>query len=205
MICFFAAKIIIKNSATKIYKYLSTQIKVLQMRYLLSSHKSPAHRIYLTTLCAASIVLAGCGGGSEKQAQNDTPNPAANAVITFDSVTVTTGSGTSTFDVITKKLEYGAKAHLSDVGVIDGATGEGVSIMVIDDFDEALARTLALPSIQRKLKYREGTSGYVAIYGLSYQVPISFSHGQLVSDIAGGTRPAETLQKNSDKFIPRRP
>lgn len=173
------------------------------MNFSSNFRKSTNHLSLVATLCAATTLLVGCGGGgSEPQAQNDTPNPAANALISFDSATVTTGNGTSTFEAITKKLEYGAKAHLNDVGVIDGATGQGVSIMVIDDFSPTLTATVSFPNIQRKLKYKEGINSYAAIYKLSYEMPIQFSHGQLVANIAGGTRANETLRRTLTNVAP---
>lgn len=173
------------------------------MNFSSNSKKSPFQQSLIATLCAASALLTGCGGGgSEPQAQNDTLNAAANAVMTFDSATVTTGNGKTTYDAITKKLEYGAKAHLSDVGVIADATGQGVTIMVIDDFSPTLTATMSFPNIQRKLTYREGINSYAAIYNLSYEMPIQLSHGQLVSDIAGGTRPSETLRKTLTNVAP---
>jgi hypothetical protein len=159
-----------------------------------NSKKSPFQQSLIATLCAASALLTGCGGGgSEPQAQNDQPNPAANAALTFDEVVSKTSTGGTTYESITKKLEYGAKAHLSDVGKVENATGLGTAIMVIDDFDQALTTTLTLPNIQRKIKYTEGINSYAAIYNVAYQMPIQSSHGQLVSDIAGGTRDPQTL------------
>jgi subtilisin family serine protease len=173
------------------------------VHFSFNSSKTPSQLSLIATLCATAALLTGCGGGgSEPQAQNDTLNAAANAALTFDSATVTTGNGTTTFEALTKKLEYGAKAHLSDVGVIDGATGQGVSIMVIDDFSPTLTATVSFPNIQRKLTYREGINSYAAIYKLSYEMPIQFSHGQLVSDIAGGTRASETLLRTLTNVAP---
>nr|WP_315228140.1 S8 family serine peptidase [uncultured Limnohabitans sp.] len=173
------------------------------MHFSFNSSKTPSQLSLIATLCATTALLTGCGGGgSEPQAQNETLNAAANAALTFDSATVTTDNGTTTFEALTKKLEYGAKAHLSDVGVIDGATGQGVTIMVIDDFSPTLTATVSFPNIQRKLTYREGINSYAAIYKLSYEMPIEFSHGQLVSDIAGGTRTSETLLRTLTNVAP---
>jgi subtilisin family serine protease len=147
------------------------------------------------SLCAISSIalIAGCGGGGGGDSAIDTCTPIhsspANATLCINSG-ITSGSITTTYESTRVALNYGARAHLSDVGPLPEAPGQGTTIMVIDDFYATLASTTTLPPIMRTINAQTNSSSvperYSATYSIPYQIDTPITHGNLVSNIAGG-------------------
>lgn len=144
----------------------------------------------IASLCA--FFLASCGGGGPESPSNPPQSPTANATLSFNEVVAATSSQTTTYEATTKLLDYGARAHLTDVGSVPAAPGQGTWMMVIDDFSTLLSSTTTLPSILRTIKAQTSSERLFATYSVSYQMSTPISHGELVSNIAGGYSSAAT-------------
>ena len=158
---------------------------------------SPPQRFaWLRQICviATAAIVAGCGGGSGEDT-GTTPSTTANARLSFSQVKTTSGSVTTTYEAATAMIDFGARAHLTDVGPLPDSPGKGTTIMVIDDFSSSHASTTTLPLITRTINAQSSTERYTATYQVPYQIDTSFTHGDLVSNIAGGygQTPASTL------------
>lgn len=135
----------------------------------------------------STALITACGGGGGGTVSN-ADSPTANATLSFAEVTE---SSSKIYRAAAVRLDYGAKAHLTDVGTVADATGAGVWIMVVDDFQSLHASTTALPPVVRTIKYAVTSGQYVGTYQVDYQLSTPYTHGDLVSSIAGGTK-AET-------------
>ncbi|MFY8179584.1 MAG: hypothetical protein ACOVKR_09240, partial [Limnohabitans sp.] len=159
---------------------------------LFSKREAPCQRI-TRSLCVISTMafIAGCGGGGGGDSADNPPqSDTANARLSFNSVTTTVGSVTTTYEATSVMVDYGARAHLSDVGPFPESPGKGTTIMVIDDFRSILPSTTTFPLINRVINAHTTSSNlperYSATYSLAYQIDTSITHGDLVSNIAGG-------------------
>ena len=177
---------------------------------LFSKREAPCLRI-TRSLCAISAMalVAGCGGGGGGDSADNPPqSDTANARLSFNSVTTPVGSVTTTYEATSVMVDYGARAHLSDVGPFPESPGKGTTIMVIDDITEKDASITSFPLINRAVNAQTSTSSnperYSAIYSVPYQVDTSITHGDLVSNIAGGFAPGR-LQGGAERPARRRP
>lgn len=159
---------------------------------LFSKREAPCLSI-TRSLCVISTMafIAGCGGGGGGDSADNPPqSDTANARLSFNSVTTPVGSVTTTYEATSVMVDYGARAHLSDVGPFPESPGKGTTIMVIDDITEKDASITSFPLINRAVNAQTSTSSnperYSAIYSVPYQVDTSITHGDLVSNIAGG-------------------
>lgn len=144
----------------------------------------------VSVMISTMALLAGCGGGGGGESASNPPqSPTANATLSINSG-VTYGSVTTTYEAASVLVDYGARAHLADVGPIPDLPGKGTTIAVIDDFKSIHASTTTLPRINRVINAHTSSSSipenYSAIYTVPYQIDTSFTHGDLVSSIAGG-------------------
>ena len=135
-------------------------------------------------------LVAGCGGGGGGASASNPPQSAtANATLSINSG-VTYGTVTTTYEATSVMVDYGARAHLADVGPIPDLPGKGTTIAVIDDFKSIHASTTTFPRIYRAINAHTSSSSipenYSAIYSVPYQIDTSYTHGDLVSSIAGG-------------------
>jgi subtilisin family serine protease len=138
-----------------------------------------------------AVLIAGCGGGGGVESPtNPQQSATANATMAINAVTDTVSSVTSTYGAISVMVDYGARAHLSDVGPFPDSPGQGTTIMVIDDFKGLLASTNTFPLIHRTINANTTSSSaperFSATYSIPYQIDTSITHGDLVSSIAGG-------------------
>lgn len=139
-------------------------------------------------------VLVGCGGGGGDSTTSETctplRNPNADTTLCINSGVTDTGSIKSTYEATKVVVDYGARAHVSDVGPFPALPGQGTTIVVIDDFRAILPSTTTFPLINRVINaYTTSSSAperYSANYSVPYQVDTSITHGDLVSIIAGG-------------------
>ena len=159
---------------------------------LFSKREAPCQRI-TRSLCAISAMalVAGCGGGGGGESADNPPQSAtANATLSFDSVPDPVGSVITTYEATHVMVDFGARAHLADVGPFPESPGKGTTIMVIDDFSTPHASTTTFPRINRVISaHTSGTStpeNYRATYRVTYQLYTPYKHGELVSNIAGG-------------------
>jgi subtilisin family serine protease len=138
------------------------------------------------------VLIAGCGGGGEGASDSCTPlqNSTANATMCINSGVTYTGSVKTTYEASNETVEFGARAHLADVGPFPDSPGQGTTIMVIDDFKGLLASTNTFPLINRTINANTTSSSaperFSATYSIPYQIDTSITHGDLVSSIAGG-------------------
>jgi len=141
-------------------------------------------------------LVAGCGGGGGGgDSAMDTCNPlqsssaTTNATLCINSGT-TAGSVTTTYEATSVVVNYGARAHLADIGPTPDSPGQGTTIAVIDDFKSSIPTTTTFPSINRIINAHTTSSNlperYSASYRIQYQIDTPFIHGDLVSNIAGG-------------------
>jgi hypothetical protein len=161
---------------------------------LFSKREAPCLRI-TRSLCAISAMalVAGCGGGGGSDSAIDTCNPLHsspyNATLCIQSG-ITYGSVTTTYESTSVAVNYGARAHLSDVGPFPEAPGRGTTIVVIDDFRSIRPSTTTFPLINRVINAHTTSSNlperYSATYNVAYQIDTPITHGDLVSNIAGG-------------------
>jgi subtilisin family serine protease len=145
------------------------------------------HKIWRVGMIGSVALLSACGGGSNQVATNTCASASCNATPSFSEVVESTGAQITTYDAVAKPVDYGAHAHLTDVGSVAGATGQGVGIMVIDDFNASHASTTTFPSIMRTISSTLGSERFSASYNVVYQMDTPFTHGDLVSRIAGGS------------------
>jgi subtilisin family serine protease len=150
----------------------------------------------LTTAMFA-LFLLGCGGGANDLASANDPEPLnPNATVTLSGLNVPTDTGSIIFGSASRRMVFGAQAHLSDVGTVADLTGEGVWIEIIDDFSSPHNTSIPIPSLQRsKVTVVSGTNptSSSVLCKMSYLWNTSFTHGQLVSSIAGGTTPRQSI------------
>lgn len=158
---------------------------------LFSKREAPCLRI-TRSLCVIStmVLFAGCGGGGGGDSADNPPQSAtANATLSINSG-VTYGTVTTTYEATSVMVDYGARAHLSDVGPFPESPGKGTTIMVIDDFRSTMPSTTTFPLINRVINAHTTSSNlperYSATYSLAYQIDTPITHGDLVSNIAGG-------------------
>ena len=153
------------------------------------------HSALCMCICLCAVLLNACGGGGNKVATNECDSSSCNATLSFSEVVDTTDTQITIYDAVSKMVDYGARAHLTDVGTVTGATGSGVWIMVIDDFSTSHTSTTTFPSIMRTISSKLGTERFSASYKVVYQMDTPFTHGDLVSKIAGGSNAdaAQTL------------
>lgn len=153
------------------------------------------HSALCMCICLCAVLLNACGGGGNKVATNECDSSSCNATLSFSEVADTTDTQITIYDAVSKMVDYGARAHLTDVGTVTGATGSGVWIMVIDDFSTSHTSTTTFPSIMRTISSKLGTERFSASYKVVYQMNTPFTHGDLVSKIAGGSNAdaAQTL------------
>lgn len=161
------------------------------MSFFLRRHKSWLRKDANFGVIATMVLMVGCGGGGGADAPNNPPqSTTANAQLSFNSITVTSGSVITTYEATSVMVDYGARAHLEDVGTFEDSPGQGTTIMVIDDITEKDASITTFPLITRAINARASTSSnsehYSAIYSVPYQIDTSITHGDLVSNIAGG-------------------
>ncbi len=131
-------------------------------------------------------LITGCGGGGGSDTTNQPQSATANATLSFNPVTVNSGSVTTTYEATSVLVDYGARAHLADVGPFPDLPGQGTTIMVIDDFTAPHASTTSLPRINRTINAQSATERYSATYSVPYQIDTPYTHGDLVASIAGG-------------------
>jgi subtilisin family serine protease len=123
--------------------------------------------------------------------------------ISFSTANVLGGSGNAnaTYNTATSAtFAYFPTPHLtSDVlnAWSSGWTGAGVTISIIDDFNNSAGTiTRVSPSIIRTADYDDSFYGKVqGTYTMVYQWLDSFSHGALVSNIAGGDSDGQQLTR----------
>ena len=138
------------------------------------------------SLCATAALLTGCGGGAVDAPAPPTPSTSANANLLFSKVVVTSADQVTTYEAASTTIDYGARAHLTDVGIAPGQTGKGVWIDVIDDFRSTTEISTTLPLIRRTITALSTTEGFGAAYDVAYQLKTPLIHGVLVAGIAGG-------------------
>ncbi len=155
---------------------------------------------HLTVAGLLALLLLGCGGGTGSQTDALDPIPDnANATVSLNGVTFSTDNGTTYYTAASRRMAYGARAHLSDVGTVDGFTGEGVWIEIIDDFVSTVDTSIVVPSFQRtRMDVVSGStssssSSTATTCSMRYLWQTKYTHGDLVSSIAGGTTPAQSL------------
>ena len=76
------------------------------------------------------LLLSACGGSSTvslDSGNGPNPNPNANATLAFDQV-VNGSNASLIYGAVSQGIEFGARAHLSDVGTDAFVTGKGVTI-----------------------------------------------------------------------------
>ena len=141
-------------------------------------------------LCGlALLLLSACGGSSTVSLDGgDSANPNANATLAFDQV-VNGSNASLIYGEVSQGIEFGARAHLSDVGADASVTGKGVTIAIIDDFVTPESTRILFPAITRK-SLSSGTGGTnttLTNCTLTYQWNTTWTHGDLVSNIAGAS------------------
>ncbi len=139
----------------------------------------------------AMLLLSACGGSSTvslDSGNGPNPNPNANATLAFDQV-VNGSNASLIYGAVSQGIEFGARAHLSDVGTDAFVTGKGVTIAIIDDFVTPESTSILFPAITRKLlsSGAGGTNTTLTNCTLSYQWNTTWTHGDLVSNIAGAS------------------
>jgi subtilisin family serine protease len=144
----------------------------------------------VSVMISTMALFAGCGGGGGGDSASNPPqSPTANATLSINSG-VTYGSVTTTYEAASVMVDYGARAHLADVGPFPDLPGKGTTIVVIDDFESIHASTTTFPLINRVINAHTTSSNvperYSATYSVPYQIDTSFTHGDLVASIAGG-------------------
>jgi subtilisin family serine protease len=126
------------------------------------------------------------------------PDPIdANATVTLNELYDSTSDGYTLYSKASRRIAFGARAHLNDVGAVAGLTGEGVWIEVIDDFSTPHDTSIPIPAFQRtKMTVIRGTNPTSTAVSctMRYLWNTTYTHGDLVSLIAGGTTPSQTLQ-----------
>jgi hypothetical protein len=138
--------------------------------------------------------LAGCGGGGGEGgdgASNPPQSQTANATLSINSGVTDTGSVKTTYESTSMLVDYGARVHLKDVGPFQDSPGQGTTIMVIDDFKGSLTSlTTSLPLINRTINAHTTSSSaperFTATFKILYRIDTPITHGDLVSNIAGG-------------------
>ena len=192
-----------KETQINIYEYLKFIINriysifILQpagkYEFFLQQQSTWLPKVAILNLMTMVGLIAGCGGGGGSGSASETCNPlqgsTGNATLCINSG-ITTGSVTTNYEATSVVVNYGARAHLADVGPIPDLPGQGTTIMVIDDFAGILASTTTFPPINRSINaYTTSSSAperYSATYSIPYQIDTSITHGDLVSSIAGG-------------------
>jgi hypothetical protein len=102
------------------------------------------------------LLLSACGGSSTVSLDNGHgSNSNANATLAFDQV-VHGSNASMIYGAVSQGIEFGARAHLSDVGADASVTGKGVTIAIIDDFVTAESTRILFPSITRKSTRAQG-------------------------------------------------
>jgi hypothetical protein len=137
----------------------------------------------------ALLLLSACGGSSTVSLDSGNgSNPNANATLAFDQV-VNGSNASKIYGAISQGIEFGARAHLSDVGTDASVTGKGVTIAIIDDFVTPESTSILFPAITRKLlsSGAGGTNTTLTNCTLTYQWDTTWTHGDLVSNIAGAS------------------
>jgi subtilisin family serine protease len=131
--------------------------------------------------------------------------------ISFLTANVFGGSGypSGTYNSATSTpFQYFPKPHLTSEVLnawSSGWTGAGVTISIIDDFNNSAGTiTRVSPSIIRTAEYDHSFYGKVrGTYTMVYQWLDSFSHGALVSNIAGGDSDGQQLTSTSIRTTAR--
>lgn len=138
------------------------------------------------------VILTGCGsGGSDSTSINlstvDNSDSTANASISLNQVS-NSATPELIYGSVTQAVEFGARAHLSDVGSVPGLSGQGVSIVIIDDFVTTEPTSIIFNNVKRTLLTTATTSSpaQITVCGVTHEWNTTFLHGQLVQDIAGG-------------------
>lgn len=166
-------------------------------------------------VCFSSLGLAACGGGgggggsstpsislsnipsptttlsSALTTGSASSNPTASygaATVSLDAYTTSTGRSVASSPSVTRW----DNSHLTDTSATTawaaGWTGSGTTIAVIDDFSNTDTYYHYFNNIQRQWEHRDwfnvlqGTS----THEVDYRIGMSFTHGALVSNIAGG-------------------
>jgi subtilisin family serine protease len=135
------------------------------------------------------LLLSACGGSSTVSLDNGNgSNSNANATLAFDQV-VHGSNASMIYGAVSQGIEFGARAHLSDVGADASVTGKGVTIAIIDDFVTAESTRILFPSITRKSisSGAGGTNTTLTNCTLTYQWDTTWTHGDLVANIAGAS------------------
>ncbi len=137
----------------------------------------------------ALLMLSACGGSSTVSLDGgDSANPNANAVLAFDQV-LADSNASIIYGAVFQAVEFGARAHLSDLSADASLTGKGVTIAIIDDFVTPESTSILFPSITRKLLSAATTTSPAKITNctLTYQWNTTWTHGDLVANIAGAS------------------
>ena len=147
-------------------------------------------------LALATALLTGCGGAGI-EVTNPDQSANTNATLSFGEVKTSTTSLTTNYSATSKRFEYGVRAHLTDVGSVAGLTGQGTWIEVIDDFSTTHTGTILFPAVTRlkssTTTSSSGSSTSRTLCTVNYQWNKTWTHGDLVASIAGGTLAAQSL------------
>jgi Subtilase family len=161
-----------------------------------------ASRILLaSSLMFGVVVLLGCGGssgeGSDSLDLGGSP-PAGfgpNATLSFPWVTV----GLDSYLSATQEVYLGPAQFTADASSSGGLTGQGVWIGVIDDFTTRKDSVFRFPAIARQKVTKSseestvGAATTTTTCSLPHQWSTSWTHGDLVGQIAGGILAERTV------------
>lgn len=155
-------------------------------------------RLCLALISLISALLPGCGGGtvdgsnSQDSGHGGPDGSTANATLSFSWVLIGDDSYLST----SQEVYLGPSDFVGDASGANGLTGEGVWIGVIDDFSTLNNSVYRFPALLRQ-KLTKSSSTSTASTTTSCTLPhvwsSTWTHGDLVQQIAGGTKAQSTV------------
>lgn len=145
-------------------------------------------------IAAAGLMLGGCGGGKEGAADalelgGGWPEGAVpNATLRFPWVVI----GDDSYLATSQEVYIGPSSYRADPRAVTELTGEGVWIGIIDDFSTRRTAVYRFPALVRQKQVKSGaTTGSLtstSACALPHQWSTTWTHGDVVRQIAGGTR-----------------
>lgn len=132
----------------------------------------------------ALVVLAACGGGGGDS--DNTPSPTANATLSIEDLF----TASYRYNGIGVGVDHGAKQHLTDVFNAHGRTGIGVTIAIIDDFQQNSVATVSYKNVKQTRVPRANRKERSLTCEHDLEWDTNYTHGGLVQAIAGGVSPA---------------